>query len=83
LFGSLRHEFDPLEREILERAFDAALAVIGDGGAKSFLRGKLIEVARVNGLSDPETMRDILLTRLSSDRGTCLNRQFQVSARID
>jgi hypothetical protein len=25
LFSSLRHEFDPLDREILERAFDAAL----------------------------------------------------------
>ena len=83
MFGSLRHEFYPLEREILERAFDAALAVIGDGGAKSFLRGKLIEVARVNGLSDPETMQDTLSTRLSSERGTCLNRQFQVSAKID
>ena len=26
LFGSLRHEFDPLDREILERAFYAAWA---------------------------------------------------------
>ena len=30
IYTSLRrHEFDPLDREILERAFDAALAVIG------------------------------------------------------
>ena len=66
MFSSLMHEFDPLDREILERAFDAVLAVIGDDGVKSILRRELIEIAQLKGLSDPETLRDILLVRLSS-----------------
>jgi hypothetical protein len=64
LFRSLRHEFDPLDREILERAFDATLAVIGDDGVTAILHSELIEIARLKGLSDPETLRDLLLARL-------------------
>jgi hypothetical protein len=78
LLLSHRHEFDPLDREILERAFDATLQVVqgnrpsivnfgGDDGLKTIIRRELIEIAHSNGLSDPETLRDILLTRLSSD----------------
>ena len=78
LFLSHRHEFDPLDREILERAFDATLEVVqgnrpsivnfdGNDGLKAIIRRELIEIAHLNGLSDPETLRDILLTRLSSD----------------
>jgi hypothetical protein len=67
LFRSLRHEFDPLDREILERAFDATLAVIGDDGARAILHNELIEIAHLIGLSDPETLRDLLLARLPAD----------------
>lgn len=79
MFKSLRHEFDPLDREILERAFDATWAAVkgndrssvnidSDEGLEAILRCELIEMAYLNGLSDPEALRDILLTRLSPDR---------------
>lgn len=79
MFKSLRHEFDPLDREILERAFDATWAAVkgndrssvnidSDEGLEAILRCELIEMAYLNGLSDPEALRDILLTRPSPDR---------------
>ena len=79
MFKSLRHEFDPLDREILERAFDATWAAVkwnnrsrvntdSDEGLEAILRCELIETAYVNGLSDSEALRDILLTRLFPDR---------------
>ena len=63
MFTSIRHEFDPLDREILERAFDAALAAIGDDGVAAVLHSELIEIARLRGLGDPETLCDLLLAR--------------------
>ena len=70
MFRSLRHEFYPLDREILERAFDATLAVTGGDGVTAILRSELIEIARLKGLSDPETLRDLLLARLPQPRVT-------------
>ena len=71
MFRLLRHQFDPLDREILERAFDAAWSAVkendppyNDEGLEAILRRELIEIARFNGVSDPETLRDILLARL-------------------
>ena len=73
MFRSLRHELDPLDLEILEKAFDAWSAVKendpsidfdSDEGLEAILRRELIEIARFNGVSDPETLRDILLNRL-------------------
>jgi hypothetical protein len=68
LFRSLRHEFDPLDLEILERAFDAAWAAVEESdaplnfkseeGLAAILRNGLIEVACFHGVSDPETLRD-------------------------
>jgi hypothetical protein len=65
---------DPLDLEILERAFDAALSALrenthtddldGDEGLEALLRRELIEIACFNGVSDPETLRDILLANL-------------------
>ena len=73
-FRSLRHELDPLDLEILEKAFDAAWSAVkendppidfdSDEGLEAILRRELIEIARFNGVSDPETLRDILLARL-------------------
>jgi hypothetical protein len=67
LFGSLRHEFDPLDREILERAFYAAWAAIeehapsaADERLAAILRCKLIEVADTNCLKDADALRDIV-----------------------
>jgi hypothetical protein len=78
LFRSLRHKLDPLDREILERAFQATLPAVqrndspvdfdSDEGLEAILRRELIEIACFNGVSDPETLRDILLARLPSDK---------------
>ena len=70
-----RHELDPLDLEILERAFDATWAAVkgtdrpvefdSDEGLEAILRRELIEIAYFSGVSDPETLRDIVLSRLS------------------
>ena len=75
MFRSLRDQFDPLDREILERTFDATWSALkdqippvdfdSDEGLEALLRRELIEIARLNGVSDLETLRDILLARLS------------------
>ena len=74
LFRSLRHKLDPLDREILERAFDATLAAVkgndssvdfdSDESLEDILRSELIEIACFTGVSDPETLKDLLLARL-------------------
>ena len=76
LFRSLRHEFDPLDREILERTLDATWAAVEDNnndlladfdsdeGLEAIVKRQLIEIARFSGVSDPETLRDLLLSRL-------------------
>lgn len=71
MFGSLRHEFDPLDREILERAFYAAWATIeehapsaADERLAAILCCKLIEVAHTNRLNDADGLRDIVLGEL-------------------
>ena len=73
-YKSPRNELDPLDNEILERAFDAALEAIKESGQRfdaetdeeleAALRRNLIEIARFNGVSDPETLKDILLARM-------------------
>jgi hypothetical protein len=80
LFRSFRQEFDPLDREILERAFDAAWAAVkgghapvdfdSDEGLEGILHRELIEIACFNGVSDPEALRDMLLARLPAIRGS-------------
>ena len=80
MFRSLRHQFDPLDREILERVFDATWSAVkghdlsvdfdSDEGLEAILRRELIEIASFNGVSDPESLRDILLTRLPPVRPT-------------
>ena len=61
---------DPLDLEILERAVDATwVAVKGhdsdsDESLEALLRRELIEIACFKGVSDPETLRDILLANL-------------------
>lgn len=72
MFNSHRHEFDPLDREILERAFYAALAAIEENEPSvanekltATLRYKLIEIACTSDLSDAEALREIALSRLS------------------
>ena len=69
-----RHELDPLDLEILERAFDATWAAVkgndrhvefeSDEGLEPSLRRELIEIAYFNEVSDPETLRDMVLSKL-------------------
>jgi hypothetical protein len=69
-----RQELDPLDLEILERAFDAAWAAFNgtgrpvefdsDEGLEAILRRELIEIAYFNGVGDPETLRDMVLSKL-------------------
>jgi hypothetical protein len=75
LFKSLRHDFDPLDREILERAFSSAWATVkqmersvalDDERLAANLRSKLIEIAQANSLIDAEVLRDMLLDRLAA-----------------
>ena len=68
MFRSLRHKLDPLHLEILARAFDdAPVDFDSDAGLESILRRELIEIACSYGLSDPETLRDILLALLGAE----------------
>jgi hypothetical protein len=75
MFRSLRHEFDPLDREILERAFCDAWTTIkkgedfadinSDQRLATMLRDKLIQMAHSTTLNDDaETLRDKLLDGL-------------------
>jgi hypothetical protein len=74
LFESHLPELDPLDLEILERAFDAARAAVKEGhptefdsdeGLEAILRRELIEIAYFSGVTDPETLRDLVLATLS------------------
>jgi hypothetical protein len=76
--SKFRDVFDPLDLEILERAFDGALATLKEDQAQAdldcdealeaTLRRELIEIARFNGVNDPDTLRDILLAALSDNQ---------------
>jgi hypothetical protein len=74
--SKLRRYLDPLDLELVERAFESARAVVkGNHGLSSeldtdeeleaSLRQELIEIALVNGVRDAETLRDILLATRS------------------
>jgi len=80
VYKSTENELDPLDREFLERAFDATWEAIKgshqhfdadrDEELEAELRRELVEIARVNGVSDPETLKDILLdSALGAPRG--------------
>ena len=69
-------DLDPLDLELMERAFESARAAAkgnsvltseleSDEELEATLLRELIEIALVNGVSDAETLRDILLTKLS------------------
>lgn len=74
MFRSLRHQLDPLDLEILEKTFDVTWDAVkgnnlpvdfdSDEALEAILRRELIEIAYFNGVSDPETLQDVLLTRL-------------------
>jgi hypothetical protein len=69
---------DPLDQEILERAFDASLAAVkaddypvelhSDEDLEATLRRELIEIACMTGVSDTEKLQDLLLARIQTIR---------------
>src|SRR5262245_5012864 len=71
------HDLDPLDREIIERAFDSAWRAIKDREAildydsdeerEGGWRCEMIGIARDNGLKDAETLRDLLLATMSPE----------------
>lgn len=72
LSKSVRHKLDPLDQEMLERAFDATWTKVkgavdfdSDDGLESVLRQGLIEIACsvLYGVSDPEALRKMLLSQ--------------------
>jgi hypothetical protein len=77
-YKSPSNELDPLDNEILERAFDATWDAIkgtghhfdaeSDEELEAALRRELIEIARLNGMNDPETLKDILLASMPPSR---------------
>jgi len=74
------HDIDPIDREIIERALQDVLIVlkgktsglVTDEQLEKKLRGELTQIARVEGLTDAETLRDVLLEALSDDRVSAL-----------
>jgi hypothetical protein len=72
-----RHDLDPLDSEILERALEEALALVKKNDAlldfdrhealEASLRRELIEIATFHGVRDPGTLPDMILARLSDD----------------
>jgi len=73
-YKSPKNELDPLDREILERAFDVTWESIkqshqhfdadSDEALEAEVRRELVEIARLNGVSDPETLKDIFLASM-------------------
>jgi len=75
MLSKLRRDLDPLDLEILERAFEGAVVALKENDAlndldsdeelEARLRRELVEIARSNGVSDADTLRDVLLAALS------------------
>jgi hypothetical protein len=70
--SKLKYILDPLDREVLDRAFDEALAAVhakantliesgSDEELEALLRRELIEIARFNGL-DKQVVQKIFQT---------------------
>jgi hypothetical protein len=71
MLSKFRRDLDPLDLELLERAWVAvkeneALGDLdSDEALEAILRRELVELARSYGVSDAETLRDVLLAAMS------------------
>jgi hypothetical protein len=75
MLSKLRRDLDPLDLEILEKAFEGAVVALKENDAlndldsdealEARLRRELAEIARSYGVSDADTLRDVLLAALS------------------
>ncbi len=63
MLSTLRRDLDPLDLELIERAFEVVRAendALPDKALESELRRELTQIA-LNGIFDAETLRDLLL----------------------
>ena len=92
LSKSVRHKLDPLDQEMLERAFDAtwkkvkgkdAVDFDSDDGLESILRQELIEIACcvLYGVSDPEALRKMLLSQPVQKTPECRRNRLLAPSR--
>ena len=64
---------DPLDRELYQRAFDAACSAVkadeldNDEKLEAALRCELLSIAVLNGMSDPERFINLVLARFSEE----------------
>jgi hypothetical protein len=86
MISRLRRGLDPLDLEIVERAFHCALDTIrsdptldleSDEELESALRRELEEMVRSSGISDPEGVLDVLVADFSERYGTELRIRSQ------
>jgi hypothetical protein len=73
MHSRFKRDLDPLDLELLERAFEGAWVAVKendslvdldtDEALEAILRLELIEIARFNGVSDAESLRDVLWQR--------------------
>jgi hypothetical protein len=66
----LKRHLDPLDLEILERAFDSTWEAVkqantlnkldSDQELEAALRRELLELVRFSGVSDPEALKDLI-----------------------
>ena len=70
MLSKFRRDLDPLDLELLERAWvavkenDSLVDLDSDEALEANLRRELIDIARFNGVSDAEVLRDVLLAAL-------------------
>ena len=63
---------DPLDRELFQRAFDAACSGVNadeldsDEKLEAALRCELLSIACINGVSDPERLLELVFARFSA-----------------
>src|SRR5262245_42910557 len=89
VYKSTKNELDPLDGEILEWALDVTWEATkgiyqhfdadSDEELEAEVRRELIEIARINGVSDPETLKDILLASMqaSGDHGAAAQDELE------
>src|ERR1700687_4739948 len=71
MLSKFRRDLDPLDLELLERAWvavkenDSLNHLDSDEALEAILRLELIEIARFNGVSDAETLRDVPFAAMS------------------
>ena len=77
MFSKLKYILDPLDREVLDRAFDEALAMVhtkantliksgSDEELEALLRRELMEIASFNGLDEQSVQK--ILSDIGLDR---------------